>query len=288
MNNKHIFIFFLTIHFFACDIIEEPFINQMNQVNEYCDEYYFGYPNNTKRKILLEYYTGHQCSTCPPAGSKVSELLEIYNDDLIAISIHAGFFARISSNYPTDYTSEVGNDWDYQFGNSDDGPPNGLVNRVNFLNNQHILKYTEWEENIINQISLTQNLYDLQIQLNSSFDENEDLICIDSRIDIGNYNQNDIRFKIVITEDSLISRQKDESSPNGYVENYIHNNVLRKSLNGSWGVGLNNQNSSQIFLNRYSINKNYEWNINNINIIGIIYDIETYEVLQAEKNKLIN
>ena len=34
MNTKYIFTFFLTIHFFACDIIEEPYINQINQVNE--------------------------------------------------------------------------------------------------------------------------------------------------------------------------------------------------------------------------------------------------------------
>ena len=77
------FLFSCCISFQSCDVIEEPFTEEI--VVGGCAE--------KCKKILLEDYTGHKCGNCPRAAEKAEELKAIYDDQLVSIAVHAGFFA---------------------------------------------------------------------------------------------------------------------------------------------------------------------------------------------------
>ena len=57
------------------------------------------------RKVLIEEFTGVRCVNCPAGSAEIQNLLSVYGEQLIAISIHAGFYANPypENQYPYDY-----------------------------------------------------------------------------------------------------------------------------------------------------------------------------------------
>ena len=54
----------------------------------------FGPPSGlSDRVVVVEEFTGAQCVFCPPGSEELENLLSLYPENMIAISIHTGFFA---------------------------------------------------------------------------------------------------------------------------------------------------------------------------------------------------
>ena len=118
----------LILAFAACDYIDEPY----TEGSETTD------PTDTvKRKILLEDFTGHQCPNCPAAAVIAHQLQELYPEQVVLVTVHAGIFAQmISPNYLIDFTCAEGNALNSFFGVSAVGNPNGLINREPSMSDQ--------------------------------------------------------------------------------------------------------------------------------------------------------
>jgi len=271
----------LAISLFSCDIVEEPFMIVQEEVSDSCEAFIFSPIENPIKKVLLEDYTGHQCGNCPRAAEKAVELQGIYGDQLVVMAVHAGFFASTSSSYPTDFTTEAGDDWDTHFGNSNAGNPNGQIDRVNFPNG-HIYQYTEWGQIIDEQL---QDEAKIGIQIIATHNEAANLICIDTQTEVYQTIDHELNITVVVLENGLISKQTDYSAPSQYVENYEQNHVLRKSLNGSWGENLGQESYEEqdFIINRYSTEVSSDWTIENILVVAFVSHPETYEVLQVEE-----
>ena len=287
MNKKIIGLSLLVCtYFYSCDIIEEPFITVPDEVSDYCESFSFSTePNNSPmRKILLEDYTGHTCGNCPRAAEKAYELQEIYGDQLVIISVHAGFFSNTSTSYPSDFTSNTGDTWDNLFGNSNAGNPNGMVNRMNYPNG-HILQFNEWQQNI--QIELLKPV-SVDLEIITSYNQSNDLICVDVQTKILSSLEKDLSLTVLIIEDKIISKQTDYQTEEGYVEEYEQNHVLRKGLNSPWGESISQEVNQEgdYLINRYSTEKDPSWDIENISVVAFVSNSNSYEVLQAAVSHL--
>ena len=276
----------MCIYFYSCDIIEEPFITVQDEVSDYCESFSFSTkPNNSPmRKILLEDYTGHTCGNCPRAAEKAYELQEIYGDQLVIISVHAGFFSNTNTSYPSDFTSNTGDTWDNLFGNSNAGNPNGMVNRMNYPNG-HILQFNEWQQNI--QIELLKPV-SVDLEIITSYNQSNDLICVDVQTKILSSLEDDLSLTVLIIEDKIISKQTDYQTEEGYVEEYEQNHVLRKGLNSPWGESISQEVNQEgdYLINRYSTEKDPSWDIENISVVAFVSNSNSYEVLQAAVSHL--
>lgn len=238
--------------------------------------------NLVSRKVLLENYGGTKCGNCPLANSTALQMENIYGNDIAIINIHAGFYANPNSTYPTDLRTQCGNDWDMFFGISNAGNPNGMVCRKDYSSN-HIKFYTSWQSEIVGIIGQSAIA---EISISHSFINS--LMNVDVKTKFFVNTNNRYKLITVLTEDSVIATQLDYSLPSGSQVNssYVHYNVLRESLFGSWGTLLN---SSSVSINdsitksvsNYSVSSNY--NPNNLNIVAFIYDTLTYEVMQVQK-----
>tara|TARA_B110000444_G_C18848860_1_gene603981 strand:- start:3322 stop:4191 length:870 start_codon:yes stop_codon:yes gene_type:complete len=287
MNKKIIGLSLLMcIYFYSCDIIEEPFITVQDEVSDSCESFSFSTePNNSPiRKILLEDYTGHTCGNCPRAAEKAYELQEIYGDQLVIISVHAGFFSNTNTSYPSDFTSNTGDTWDNLFGNSNAGNPNGMVNRMNYPNG-HILQFNEWQQNI--QIELLKPV-SVDLEIITSYNQSNDLICVDVQTKILSSLEDDLSLTVLIIEDKIISKQTDYQTEEGYVEEYEQNHVLRKGLNSPWGESISQEVNQEgdYLINRYSTEKDPSWDIENISVVAFVSNSNSYEVLQAAVSHL--
>jgi hypothetical protein len=191
------------------------------------------------RKALVEHYTGHKCGNCP-AATDTSEYLEnLHFGDVTIINVHAGFFANVNTTtYPTDFRTQVGNDWDSSFGISAAGNPNGLVNRAGYGTGGFIKAYSTWESEvsgIITQPAIA------EISISPNYNLSNRLLSTDIKTKFFGASNANYKLIAVLTEDGVIAEQLDYRMPSGsqLITTYVHNNVLRESMFGSWGILLN-------------------------------------------------
>ncbi|MBT8196820.1 MAG: Omp28 family outer membrane lipoprotein [Bacteroidia bacterium] len=234
------------------------------------------------RKVLIEDYTGHTCGNCPRAALALDPLKALYGDDLIILSVHAGFFALPQlPDYPADFQTQVGDDIDQFFGVSAAGNPNGMVNRKE-VNGNPILAYTSWGSEIANNITLAP---DAKIEMTSTYDSGTREIDLSVITEFVNSASGTYKMSAYLVEDNVISDQKNYDVTPEHVINYNHRHMLRGSFNGSWGDAVNSTvNTPQQF--DYNLTLSTDFDENNISIISFIYEDGSKEIIQVEEHHI--
>ncbi len=268
----------LAIAVTACDIVDEPYLQPVGTVKPPPDT------GETVRKILLEDFTGHKCPNCPEAASLVSNQLKpLFGAQLIVISVHAGNFAEPSAtgNFTADYRTSVGNDLNSFF--TIPGYPTGMVNRTPYKGST-VLFTGSWQGAIQEQAELpVQASIVLSNEYNASARE---LTCTAKSTffeDLsGTYN-----ICVYLTESGIVSPQQNESQVD---LDYVHNHMLRASLNGTWGEPVGETGlavADNELTDVFSITLDNAWDVENCHVVAFIYNTESLELVQAEEAEAI-
>lgn len=261
---------------FSCDIIEEPY---MNNVNHNVDT------GEVVQKVLLEEFTGHQCPNCPGGAEVASQLHGIYGDRFIVIAYHAGWFARTSNEFPIDYRTSTGEELNDQFGVL--AYPSGLVNRTS-VDGNILLNPADWGTVTS---SILENEPKLKLTISKSFNQETREVSVNLTA-TSLQEVNEMKVCVFLTEDNLHSPQKTQVSeeyPDGVIENYSHNHVFRTSLNGTWGTTIFSGGSVEGESQSVAVNGviQNQWILENLSIVCFAYDVVDGNVIQVEKIKLI-
>lgn len=264
----------------SCDVIDQPFEEKIEG------------PDTTKtdvvyKKILLEDYTGFNCPNCPRAAEVIHTILNTYNDNVIPVAIHAGYFAKpktqASSPYKYDFRTTVGDEWDTYFGISAVGNPNGLVNRIN---SHKIYSFQEWLAQISENLS---KISDFKIKLRATM--NDAKSKINSEIEVTTLNNLTANYKlnVILIQDNIVDYQNNEGVD---VADYVHNHVLRATFNGNWGEDIITSPAAKNtkIVKEYNLevkkDDKHPWLKENLKVVAFIYDAQTYEVMQVEEIKV--
>ena len=218
------------------------------------------------KKVLIEDFTGYKCTNCPAASTELHTIEELYTDKVIGIAVHAGFFAQPSGVFVTDFRTDEGEELVEFFEPS--AFPIGMVNRIGYPENA-LIEYTDWATEVSNQL-----LQAPTIEL--SISEENNIINVEARR-LSDDN-NSLKLVVCITEDGVIYKQIDGSD---LIEDYEHNHMLRKVLNGTWGSSIQLSNTTSTFSYNYTLDDS--WVRSNCNVVAFVYDDSNKEVLQAEK-----
>lgn len=267
--------------FQACDIVDGPYAKKKGGTSDTTEQ--------VVRKILIEDFTGHQCGNCPRAAEALKAIEELYPGQIVPLGVHVGFFAEptASGNYTADYRSETGNELDQNFGNSVAGLPNGLINRISFDGNA-IVQYTDWSSKAAQLLSLSP---DALIEINPEYNPTTRSLQVNASVDILSVIEDSLHLAFYLSEDNIVSPQKDYSLTPSTILDYTHRHVLRGSINGTWGLPLV---SGSYFAagSNYSANASFmlpaNWNENNVHVVAILIKANSKEVVQAEDVKIIN
>ena len=197
---------------------------------------------------------------------KFRTIEELYPEKVVGIAIHAGFFAQPSGNFITDFRTTGGNELADFF--EPEVFPIGMINRQGYPENV-LLNYTDWAS-----IAGEQLLQAPTIKLSISEDNNS--VSIQARR--LSESNNSLKLVVCITEDSIIDKQIDGSE---LIEEYEHNHVLRKVINGTWGSNIQLSNTLSTYSYDYTLEDS--WLRGNCNIVAFVYDNSTKEILQVEK-----
>ncbi len=234
-------------------------------------------PATVARAVLLEDYTGQNCSNCPTAHDQIDLLVEQYGDNIIPVSIHAGGLAipMQYTNYTTGYiglmTAE-GSEYDTKY-NTLKSWPTGTVNRGNALLN------TAWASAVRDAIA-----QESPLQIKVAAEVSNGTINITTTLEpIENTTGS---LQLWITEDGIVARQRLE---NGTTDlEYVHNHVFRAAVNGTWGeeIALTSGIHSE---QKHSIEVRYtdkeHWDVNNLSVVAFYYN--EGGVLQAARTKVV-
>lgn len=278
----------------SCDIITDPIPDGLNPTDTTVTE-----EDESKRRILLEDYTGHYCGNCPGAALLARQLHDIYKEQLIIMGVHAGFFADLhGSKYTTDFRTEASEEYDLHFGVSAKGNPNGLINRAKIINSSNpITLPADWStaiEQIKNDLAKVKITF-TKTQNGDKFDVKADVTILEELS--GTYN-----LVFCLTEDSIIAYQKnyaadaggDPNYPTPEASDYVHRHVLRDNLNGTWGTELFNGTAAVNEVYTVNVN-NYapdaDWDLDQLHLIAFVFDNSSssptqFEVLQSKEVKL--
>jgi len=270
------FAFLIIAMIAACDKVDEPYAT-VKKIVPLGD-----------RKILLEDFTGHTCVHCPKADKVAEGLKETGEGKVIVLTVHAGFYATPSSSgdFTYDFRTTEGEEifTFFQVGVT----PRGMVNRLTF-DGERAIGEGEWPNAILSVLNLPP---DAKIEITNQYDAPSR--TLNTYIHSKFFSPfNDIyKLCAYILEDSIIAPQKNnnpEVGPTPTIYDYNHMNVLRGSMNGTWGDQLNTAtiDTSTTYHSDYSMQLNPAWNAKNCKVMVYIYNEATKEIVQAEEEFIL-
>ena len=265
--------------FQSCDKIDAPYLvkQQGNDPN----------PQEATRKVLLEEFTGHTCVNCPTASAVAHNLGNIYEDQLVLISVHAGNYAEPQGgDYSNDFRTSEGNELNTYFGIS--YYPIALINRTEYSGST-ILTSGDWEpaiEDILAQPA------DAVITLNKDFNEGTKELSLTINTEFLNDLSGTFNVCAYIVEDSIIAPQKNNNESLGAIPDildYVHMHVLRGAINSTWGDPINEGSaitSGEVYENTCSTTLG-NWVVKNCHIVVFVYKNESNEIIQVEETGVV-
>lgn len=263
--------------FGGCDEIDPPYTTG-------ADHDHNGDNGEVVRRVLLEEFTGHQCPNCPEGTQVAKDLKALYGDQLVIVTIHAGWFANTDDDhFQYDFTTPEGDQLETHF--QVNQFPVGLVNRTNF-DGSLLLSPSAWGEAMHGSLHESP-LFDLHIH-NDMEDGGLDVLV---EIEVLEAAADTYYLAVFLTESGIIKPQKtnDPAYPSGVIEDYAHNYVLRTGLNGAFGELLQEDplSSGEQLSRDYHLSWDEEWAPENSAIVAFVYDEATEAVLQVAEQAVI-
>lgn len=266
------------ILFYSCDIIEAPYRKSDGG---------FVVTDTLKPKILLEEFTASRCQNCP-AGARIAHSLEnYYPDRFYVVAIHGGTNAvpyTTGDKYRYDFRTNMGREM-YTTHNIDQfGTPSGKINRVSHQGS--ILIYPNfWQSAVIDFLENTSSAA-VKIDIEANYSEASKVIEVIIDLDYRSPQITENKISVWILEDNIVNWQLDGAVD---IPDYVHNNVLRYSFNGTWGEKV----SETAIATGFQFNKTYsyilpqnsDWVPKNLKVIAFVYDDDN-GVKQVEQVKL--
>lgn len=242
--------------------------------------------NGGKRRVLVEEFTGNRCVQCPAGSVLLANLDESLKENLIVVSIHAGFFAQPWPGNPGSASKfdfrTPGGDFLLGYLGAPTGYPSAVINRKKFPNETDLqLISNQWSSRITAELK-----GDPVVDISAKIQYNTDKRTLDVMTDVQAFQSisDPLHVTLMITESGIVDRQGVLTSmdPSGVIENYTHNHVLRAILTSNDGDkvadNLTTGQHTQHLLN-YTLPSN--WNPANCELIAFVHNPITKEVYQA-------
>lgn len=270
---------FAFIGFTGCDEISPPYTKDKGPVDTTT--------NKAVRKVLIEEYTGFRCGNCPAAAEIADSLKINFAGKIISLRVHSGPYALPKGTHTYDFRTTEGNELDNFFKCSKAGNPNGMVSRTGY-SSDYIFREYKWEEIAKRLMALQPRLtINLSVNYNSSTRE----ITVISRLKYLQAGSPDDNLVLYIVEDSVVNYQLDDSKNPPDINDYVHNDILRGSVSGTFGEQIDptglKAGDTITKVNRYTIPSTKDWRTNKLKIIAFVHDAgKTYEIYQVEEKGL--
>lgn len=237
------------------------------------------------RVVLIEEFTGKGCTNCPKGSRELENLLTQFPNNLVAVSLHAGFFAN-PAQFPVgiyDFRTDEG-EFLINYLSQPIGYPSGVVNRTPVSGDMQ-QGLSQWASSITAAIQVPPAI---ELSIVRTFDPATRQLVVTVN-GIGKESlTGEIRLSIMITESGIVDAQ-DDLEAGGIVDDYVHKHVLRDMLTPAAGATLfNSITTGQTFSETHSTILDPTWVPEHMEIIAFVSLVNGTDipVLQATSEHL--
>jgi hypothetical protein len=234
-----------------------------------------------QKNAFIEEFTGHTCNNCPTANAEAKKISDENPGRVILLGVHASNFAipNPAEGYFADFRTEIGTDY-FNFVNPF-GVPSGLVDRLDQGTQTFAKPYLFW--NTVVEDVLDAGTADIGVSVQDiQFNAANGSLTVEPKFKVINeLSDRRVFWTAFIAENKIKAPQK--LPDNSKDTSYVHNHVLRGSFNGLWGQPIPDFTGvpGDVSCCAKTINVENEWVPENLEIIVIAYDRDTYEVFQT-------
>ncbi len=262
----------------ACDEIESPAYRDQEVQWISCDDAQT--PPRTQ-KVILEEFTGFQCSTCPEATELAVNIRNADCSQVILIAVHAGSFAKPrGSKFSYEFRTPEGDELDETFQVTAASTPNALVNRQSF-NDKTVLGKGDWSSAVA---ALLEREAPLDISIATSYDEESREVTANVQMEYYVDGLEDHYVTVYLLENEFVQWQKDRRV--GDIEDYVHEHVLRTSFNGTWGDPVAEGGTplaGQTYSTELTVALADDWTPEHLEVVAFVHRYQTTnEIVQAQ------
>lgn len=230
-----------------------------------------------KRTVFIEEFTTEPCGFCPDGARRIEEAIKECDDPsrVVWICHHAGF----GNDWLTINTSS---EMLWIYGAYGIYAPAMMYDRKNIKGLSPVMDVSGNVEDItefINTKLAQPTLLDISLD-GSTFNEITRELMIDVAIELGSQINDNLFLSVYISEDGIKARNQNGGIPSP--SEWIHNNVIRKTLTGTWGEAIDT--SSEIG----SINRSFtftvpeNWVAKNLKIVAFVNKYDKNNVNNCE------
>ncbi|PSR15255.1 MAG: hypothetical protein DA408_02225 [Bacteroidetes bacterium] len=233
-----------------------------------------------ERQVLIEEFTGVRCVNCPAGSAAIEALRAVYGVKLVAVSIHAGFFAQPYAESQENLATPIGNSILSLLGEPL-GYPTAVVNRTRFNGEENRqVGQSTWAGYIAEEL---QHAPQVKIDLQRTYNEATREVTVRADLYIvENITDPDVRLTVYLTENNLSDSQL---TPAGQQNDYIHKHVFRTALGAFDGDQLSESLVAGAVVSRsftYTLAAN--WNPEECHIVAFVHrGGSDLKVLQAHE-----
>ena len=188
------------------------------------------------RVVVLEEFSGGSCVPCANAHAEIDNLLAVFPDNLVVISMHTfvGGQGNPVAGSQYDFRNEEAHEILAYLG-FPQGIPSGIVDRKLFDGETGLqLGLPSWSGKIANEVLEQPRI---SVYVENEYDEDTRNLQINVNLLPLENLEGDLRLTVVITESGIINKQ---ATPDGVVDDYEHNHIFRDAISSVEGDGLGN------------------------------------------------
>ena len=204
----------------------------------------FFYPNNMERTLLVEGFTGQNCSNCPSGHLTIASAIESSKKDIVEVAHHAGF-------QPDMFTMIEDDSYRFYYSNpTSTFAPAVMVNRNAY---DDVSTFPVVNTDFNNILSLIYNAAAskpyVSLNLETALDEKTRELNVKLQIlPHTELPSKQMLFNVFLVQDGLVGYQASGGSE------YVHNRVFRGAITGNaWGIEANDLEVGKVAIWEHSL-----------------------------------
>lgn len=257
--------------FTACDVIDE---------NERYIEVEQGDSSERVQRVLIEEFTGRMCVNCPGGAATVHDIAAAYEGRVVTIGIHAGMFAMPQGPFADmDLRTPEGDTYNEAF--PYEGNPAAMFNRASKGGAVVSTNKDMWMTHAISEL---ERVPVCEVTPTVAYDSNSRTATITTEVEAWESMPANISLQVQLTESGIVASQVTEG---GLDPDYVHNHVLRKAVNGTWGNNIASLPQGEKASYTHTITLDEAWVAENCHIVVFVYENDTKRVLQCNECAIV-
>jgi hypothetical protein len=279
--------------FVGCDKVDDPYehLPKVGDCRIDSNALIFSSNDTTEivRKLLVEEFTGIKCGNCPDMARALKTVMDTEEDMiLVAIQAECSQLSFPDAKHPIDLRGDESNVYCKEISNGD-VIPYSLVNYKSDEGKVSTGQVADAIRLLLNDNAWREPLFKLAI--NCSYFPECRLLSIGNKVEALKAYQGEIAVINYLVENGIVAPQTDykyREDPDRLKKDYVHDHKLRKALPGAWGTDLSDGASAgQRFaaFTQYEVPEAYQ--IQNCEVVSLVYDKQTKEILQVDLVKNI-